>query len=290
MHTVATLTAAAIAVATAATPWAALAKTTASRGGAACAWDHPGHDAFTGDLSQAVDHYRDISPTVREQLKARMAAHDYDDIVVITRDSIEGRESYGSQITGMHFGAGRMCGAVTRDAWSEQHRETGLVYCAGSQCLLVPAVCRNLSRIVPRTGPGPRPAAPPDELVFEPPGAISPPQVVPPPASDVPPALTPPLVGGPPLLVPPVAVPPAFGAPPEAPPPLLVEGPPEVPPRWTPAPPQVFWPPWWPPEYSPPGVGLPPPWVPITPVPEPRAWMLLILGIAALAFWFTRRR
>ena len=284
MHAVATLTISALVLAVSGSPWTAQAKT------AACAWDHPGHDAFIGDLTQAVDHYRDIASHEREQLKARMARHDYDDIVVITRDSIEGRQSYGPQITGMHFGAGHLCGAVTREAWDAQHRETGLVYCAGSQCVLVPAVCRNVSRIVPRSGGAPgHPGSPPEELVFEPPGAINPPAAVPalPPGA----ALTPPPVDRPPSLTPPLSPPPVFGAPPDAPPPLLVDGPPEAPPSLMTPPPEVFWPPWWPPESSPPGAAVPP-WasVPITPVPEPRTWMLLMLGIAALAFWFTRRR
>lgn len=284
MHPVALLTTTALLLTSSAVSLSTPAVAGATRNAdAACAWDHPGRDPFIGDLTQALDHYRDIPADARKQLKLRMASHDYDDVVVITRDSIEGRQSYGSRITGMHFGAGRVCGSVTRDRWDVQHREAGLVYCAGQHCVLVPSVCRNLSRIVPRGGPGPGHPQSPPELVFEPPGAISPPV---PPAStpDLPPTLVSPPVGIPPSLVPPVALPPAFPAPPDAPPPLLVDTPPDIPPRLTP-PPEVFWPPALPPEYAPPGVGVPAP-----PVPEPQSWILLILGAAALAFWFTRRR
>lgn len=112
-----------------------------------CRWDHPGVNPFMGDVVAAVDRYTDIAPDVRARLKARMAKRQYDEIVTIRRDSITGRNEYGSVIREMHFGVNRLCHSVTRAAWSPQMQERGLVYCEAGQCILVPTVCRNVSRI-----------------------------------------------------------------------------------------------------------------------------------------------
>ena len=114
-----------------------------------CAWDRPGHDPFMGDVVAAVDRYEDIPLDVRKRLKARMLRRDYDDVVSIRRDSITGRAEarYGSAIRDMHFGRSRVCGSVSRAGWTAQMQERGLVYCDGDQCILVPTVCRNVSRI-----------------------------------------------------------------------------------------------------------------------------------------------
>ncbi|MDP9043398.1 MAG: MHFG family PEP-CTERM protein, partial [Pseudomonadota bacterium] len=120
-----------------------------------CSWDHPGVDPFMGELVAAVDRYRDIPADVRARLKARMERRDYDDLVSIRRDSIEGRGGYdyGKTITDMHFGTRQLCHSVTRTSWTPQMQERGLVYCESGQCILVPTVCRNVSRIT-RSGVG----------------------------------------------------------------------------------------------------------------------------------------
>lgn len=211
----------------------------------ACSWDRPGHDSFMGDVPAAVDRYTDIRPELRERLKARMRAHDYDDIVEISRDRIEGNAGYEPQIRDMHFGQGRVCASVSRDRWSDDQRERALVYCEGGACVMVPTVCRNVSRIarVPGGGGGPVPPGE-GELPFDPPGAGAPtpvPADVPPlstvpPSSltgipDIPPgsfASPPRLSIGPPSAGPPISVPapPIFVLPPrveEVPPPVVPE-------------------------------------------------------------------
>ncbi|WP_219135979.1 MHFG family PEP-CTERM protein, partial [Janthinobacterium sp. UMAB-60] len=120
-----------------------------------CSWNRPGADPFMGDVVAAVDRYPDIAPQVREELKARMRARQYDEIVVISRDAIRGKGNYDARISDMHFGPGRVCRNVTRSGWSEQMQERGLVYCVQSVCILVPTVCRNVSRIT-RAAAGPR--------------------------------------------------------------------------------------------------------------------------------------
>ena len=57
----------------------------------ACSWNRPGVDPFMGDVVAAVDRYRDIPADVRARLKTRMAKRQYDDLVSIRRDSIDGR-------------------------------------------------------------------------------------------------------------------------------------------------------------------------------------------------------
>lgn len=135
-----------------------------------CSWDRPGHNPFMGDVVAAVDRYSDIPTDVRGKLKQRMAARQYDDIVSIKRDSISGKQLYTSGIRDMHFGTNRVCGTVTRDKWSAQMEERGLVYCEGAYCVLVPTVCRNVSRIdrAPGAAGG---GAPEGELAFAPPAA-----------------------------------------------------------------------------------------------------------------------
>jgi len=120
-----------------------------------CSWDRPGVNPFMGDVVAAVDRYRDIPPEVRERLKARMVKREYDDLVSIRRDSIHGRGGYdyGSTISEMHFGTHQLCHSVTRSAWSPTMEERGLVYCESGLCILVPTVCRNVSRVT-RKGVG----------------------------------------------------------------------------------------------------------------------------------------
>jgi hypothetical protein len=112
-----------------------------------CSWDKPGVNPYMGDVVAAVDRYQDISAPVRAKLKARMLKRDYDELVTIKRDGIEGQAQYGSAITDMHFGANSICKTVSRSKWTQAYEERGLVYCEEGQCVLVPTVCRNVSRI-----------------------------------------------------------------------------------------------------------------------------------------------
>ena len=112
-----------------------------------CSWNEPGHNPFMGDVVAAVDRYTDIPVDVRTRLKVRMARRQYDDMASIRRDSIEGTARYDAKLRDMHFGVGRVCSTVSRQAWLPSHQERGLVYCEGSECIIVPTVCRNVSRI-----------------------------------------------------------------------------------------------------------------------------------------------
>jgi len=112
-----------------------------------CSWDSPGVDPFMGDVPAAVDRYTDIPVAVRTRLKHRMSLRQYDEIAAIRRDSITGQHRYSSEIRDMHFGQGRVCSTVSRKGWSQTMVERGLVYCEAEHCIIVPTVCRNVSRV-----------------------------------------------------------------------------------------------------------------------------------------------
>jgi hypothetical protein len=121
---------------------------------ASCSWDRPNQNPYMGELPAAIDRYSDIAPDVREKLKARVAAQQYDDMVEIRRDAIVGKHGYQPQIRDMHFGKdGRVCRTVKRNKWKGTTTERGLVYCESGQCVLVPTVCRNVSRVTRKPDP-----------------------------------------------------------------------------------------------------------------------------------------
>ena len=112
-----------------------------------CSWDEPGHRPFMGDVVAAVDHYGDIPLGIRDKLKKRMSARQYDEVASIERDAIKGKFSYAPEIREMHFANGQLCKEVSRKKWLPQATERGLVYCESGHCIIVPTVCRNVARI-----------------------------------------------------------------------------------------------------------------------------------------------
>lgn len=255
----------------AATPLLLLAALTAAPAWAAdrCEWQSPARDPYTGDVPTAVDRYTDIPNATRERLKARMTKFAYDDIVAIRRDSIEGNFAYEPALLDMHFGKRRICGEVTRKTWKADHEERGLAYCEGGHCVVVPLVCRNVSRIIrkptgsiaSRGGPG-VPSHPGEPLTFEPPAAGMPPDTTAPPEVE-------PLTRTPLALVPPTSETPGTALPPALPAPVAAL--PSTPGSTPVMPPLPHLPPLAP------------------PVPEPATLLLWAAGLAALAARWRRR-
>ena len=131
-----------------------------------CSWDRPGANPFMGDVVAAVDRYTDIPEPVRARLKARMETRQYDEVAAIRRDTVTGKRKYAPEIRDMHFGQGTVCRTVTRSKWADDTVERGLVYCERGHCIIVPTVCRNVSRIK-RLG-GERVASAGDESLLAP--------------------------------------------------------------------------------------------------------------------------
>lgn len=120
---------------------------------AACDWNAPGHNPFQGPVVEAVENYKDIPREVRARLKYKMGKREYDDIAVIKRDTIVGKNSTYTGLRDMHFGKGRICSKVNRSKWKDDATEVGLVYCEDTHCIIVPTVCRNVSRVTKVTLP-----------------------------------------------------------------------------------------------------------------------------------------
>ena len=219
-----------------------------------CSWDKPGAQPYMGDMEAAVDRYRDIPPDVRQKLKARLRARTYDDIATISRDKIEGKRSY-SNLRDMHFANGRVCRQVTRTKWAPEAIERGLVYCEGEHCLIVPTVCRNVSRVTADT-----------PLDFETAAG-----------NDEPPVLANQrFVGDPePLAMRRLQLDPPPGSPDDSPLDDVTAAGPDPTPTPPGPPPQPL------PPFQP--IPLPPP------VPEPSTWVMMLAGLALVARLARRR-
>lgn len=218
-----------------------------------CSWDRPGVDRYRGTPAAALAHYRDIPAADRAALAQRINAGTPDDMVRISRTAIAGHHQYEARIADMHFGTGRLCRTVTRARWKPAHSEAAAVYCVNGECVLVPEVCGNVSRIrkIVTSGtdsPGATGGAPP------------PPDILPPTLQAAPipsyPAVPPSSDELPPW---------AESAVPFLPVPLL----------GNPSPGR---------ELSNP---MP---LPLAPVPEPSTWAMLLGGLAMLALGGWRRR
>ena len=83
---------------------------------------------------------------------------EYDEVVVIDRESIRGKRAYRPELRYMVYGShGKVCRETTRERWSDSHVETAMVYCEAGWCIAQPVVCGNWSQISPE----PEPAVPP---------------------------------------------------------------------------------------------------------------------------------
>lgn len=111
-----------------------------------CSWNSPGADPYRGEPSAAVYSYSDIPRSVQDALAERMKRQKFDDIATIGRDAISGGREY-TGLRDMHFGRGKVCRTVDRSGWAADALEIGLVYCEAEHCLIVPTVCRNVSRV-----------------------------------------------------------------------------------------------------------------------------------------------
>lgn len=228
----------------------------------ACSWNKPGNNPYRGNATEAVSRYIDIPAETRARLIAKIDAGAADDDVVITRDEILGREEYANGITDMHFGRQTICERVTRELWPATAREPAKVYCADGHCLIVPRICKNISRVYMTGGGGASGGS--GNLGSE--GG----------ASDLP--------------RPRGRIPLPDGAP-EA----DIDGADAIAQLYSSAPPRIpLTIPWRPFGDWTPGMGAPfgepENLLPIQPVPEPAGWLMLVIGAVGLGAWSRSRK
>ena len=119
-----------------------------------CNWNNPGSNPFRGnDISLALDNYN-FNNHVKSELEYKISKGYNDYFVEITKDSINTSYGYASNLRDMHFTKTMCKGDVDRSAWKDSHTEQALVYCSGGECVAVPVVCGNISRIdyIPKPG------------------------------------------------------------------------------------------------------------------------------------------
>ncbi len=125
---------------------------------AVCSWANPGVDPYRGSAEAAIMAKVQIPLFARALLVARVKRNDFDDVVLIDRDSIRSRQyDYDPRISDMAFGKGRRCVVVDRTAWSDSFITSALVFCEAGWCVARPAVCNNWSiihRLPRRPEPG----------------------------------------------------------------------------------------------------------------------------------------
>lgn len=230
-------------------------------------WNPRGVNPYKGNIAAAVDDYKFIPSNERALLKQRIRDLDYDEVVTIRRDSIDGMKYvYAPELYGMHSGSNGT-NDITRNTWTDEDIEFAFSYCLSTICLYVPFTCDNVAYGYKRPGPPVFPPAAP--LV-----PYVPEQELLPPVSALPPLL-PPLALLPPMYeeAPPVCDcfywPPGggdipgwgWGAPP------TVIGPPTV----------IFVP------VAPPALPPETPPATVSSIPEPSSWALMVLGVSLLS-------
>jgi hypothetical protein len=71
-----------------------------------------------------------------------------DATIYITKDEIFSAFGTATNLRDMHFGRNTLCkGNVTRSNWKDDRVYPALVYCVKSNCVAVPVVCENISKI-----------------------------------------------------------------------------------------------------------------------------------------------
>lgn len=110
-------------------------------------WSEPGYNKYTGPLNKAINSYQDIPGDVREKLIAAAEKREFSEIVVIDKTGIRGQKWEYINLRQMFFGSGIRAEKVERLYWEPGREERGFVYTVGGYSILVPFICRNVSRV-----------------------------------------------------------------------------------------------------------------------------------------------
>ncbi len=144
-----------------------------------CDWDHPGRDVYTGTARAAIMQMVQIPEAIRLTLIERAEAKtpQYDDVVMIDRDTVTGKYGYRPDIEFMAFGSrGRVCKTVSRAKWGPTRVESAMVFCSGAYCILRPSICNNwaiIQREPEQRTPPSFASEPPDYRETTPAGGVS---------------------------------------------------------------------------------------------------------------------
>lgn len=112
-----------------------------------CNWNNPGADRYTGDQAEALNNYKDIPASIRNILKEKINAHQYDDQITISRIGMVGKQNYTNG-RDMHWGQNKMCkGEFSISKWNYMHTEAALVYTYKGYSIAIPSVCGNVFRL-----------------------------------------------------------------------------------------------------------------------------------------------
>ena len=112
-----------------------------------CDWNNPGADRYTGARAEALNNYKDIPASIRQILKEKITAHQYDDHITISRIGMTGKQNY-SNGRDMHWGQNKMCkGEFSIVKWNYMHTEAALVYTYKGYSIAIPSICGNVFRL-----------------------------------------------------------------------------------------------------------------------------------------------
>ena len=112
-----------------------------------CNWNNPGADRYTGDQAEALNNYKDIPASIRNILKEKINAHQYDDHITISRIGMTGKQNYNNG-RDMHWGQNKMCkGEFNISKWNYMHTEAALVYTYKGYSIAIPSICGNVFRL-----------------------------------------------------------------------------------------------------------------------------------------------
>lgn len=113
-----------------------------------CDWNNPGVAPYRGlPVESALLAYSDLTDAQRNEIRWKIDTMNADAVIFIRKDGISSAFGEAKNLRDMHWKGGLCEGKIDRKNWSSDHEESALVYCSGQQCVAVPVVCGNISRV-----------------------------------------------------------------------------------------------------------------------------------------------
>jgi hypothetical protein len=113
-----------------------------------CDWNSPGFNPFRGGNIEAAISSYGFDDVAKRELVYKIQKGYNDATVFITKEDIKSAFGKASNLRDMHFARNSRCtGSVSRTSWSNSDVQPALVYCHKTDCIAVPIICGNISRI-----------------------------------------------------------------------------------------------------------------------------------------------